>query len=410
MKKICLTVIGLYILLLNAYSQNQKDSLKLSVKDSAVYISKPLQLEEINLVSSYYNQNGHHSAITGGIGTELVTDISNGIDLNFKGADEEGYKYGLTAGLGIDYHTAASSAYVSKTGASSTGGTRIYPSISYSEEDKNGTVKEIGLYYSAEFNYHSFGIDGSYLKKLSNGGELTTKFSTYFDKVKLIYPSELRPQTAIVVSSASSGGGGSSIPSSPRYTYTGTLSYAQTINQKMQASITLDAVGQNGLLSLPFHRVYFTDGTDNVETLPSFRFKLPVGLRFNFFVTDNVILRTYYRFYTDTWGITAHTASLEIPVKITPFLSVSPFYRYYIQTASTYFAPYEVHSKQDSYYTSNYAYSAFNSSYFGAGIHSAPPGGVWKTAITTMDIRYGHYTQTTGLNSNTISVSLQFKQ
>ncbi len=121
-------------------------------------------------------------------------------------------------------------------------------------------------------------------------------------------------------------------------------------------------------------------------------------------------MRSYYRYYTDDWGITAHTASLEIPIKITPFFSVSPFYRYYTQTAAKYFAPYEVHTAKDTYYTSNYSYSAFSSNYFGVGIRTAPPGGVWKSAISSLEIRYGHYSQTTDLNSNIISVNFSFKQ
>ncbi len=413
MKRICLTVIGLYLLLLHAFSQSavKKDSTKAVVKDEApTYIEKPLSLDEINLVSSYYHQNGDHSAVTGGIGTEKVTDISNGIDLKFTGSDLDGYKYTLTAGLGIDYHTAASSAYVNKSGASNTGGTRVYPYINYSEENKKGTIKGIGLYYSSEFNYHSFGIDANYSHKIGHGGELSTKITAYFDKVKLIYPSELRPVTAQAVTSASSGGGSSSIPSSPRYTYTGSLAYSQIVNKSIQGSLLLDAVAQNGLLSLPFHRVYFADGTVHVENLPNLRFKLPVGFRLNFFLSENVILRTYYRYYTDDWGITAHTASIEVPIKITPFLSVSPFYRYYTQTAAKYFSPYEGHTAKDTYYTSNYAYSAFSSNYFGVGIRTAPPGGVWKSAISSLEIRYGHYTQTTDLNSNIISFNFSFKR
>ena len=84
MKKVCLTVIGLYLLLLNAFSQSTNpDSVKIAPKVAAeTYIEKPLQLEETNIVSSYYKQDGNHSAVTGGIGTEKVTDLSNGIDLN----------------------------------------------------------------------------------------------------------------------------------------------------------------------------------------------------------------------------------------------------------------------------------------------------------------------------------------
>lgn len=62
MKKISLTLIGLYILLLNAFSQ--------TIKDSSLYKARPLRLDEVNIVSSYYTQDGNHSAVTGGIGTE----------------------------------------------------------------------------------------------------------------------------------------------------------------------------------------------------------------------------------------------------------------------------------------------------------------------------------------------------
>jgi hypothetical protein len=36
-------------------------------------------------------------------------------------------------------------------------------------------------------------------------------------------------------------------------------------------------------------------------------------------------------------------------VKISPFVSVSPFYRYYSQTAAKYFAPYQQHTAFDDF-------------------------------------------------------------
>ncbi len=420
MKKVCLTVIGLYLLLLNAFSQAvTKDTASHAAKEETVeYVDKPLHLEETNIVSSYYTQNGNHSAVTGGIGTEKVTDLSNGLELKFTGADVEGHKYTLTTGLGFDHHSSASSAYVNKTGASKTGGSRVYPSIDFLVENKKGSTFGFGAYYSAEYNYHSFALDANYSHKIGKGGELSGKASAYFDRVKLIYPSELIPATTVVttVTSASGGGGESygedgkvAIPSSPRYTYTGSLAYTQVINKNMQAALLMDVVGQNGYLSLPFHRVYLSDGTVHVENLPVQRYKLPIGFRLNYFAGDKIIIRSYYRYFTDDWGIKAHTASLEVPVKISPFFSISPFYRYYTQTASNYFAPYQQHKTTETYYTSNYAYSAFNSAYYGVGLHIAPPGGLWKSALSSLEIRYGHYTQTTDLNSDIISVNFQFK-
>jgi hypothetical protein len=419
MKKICLSVVGLYISFLQLYAQ--------STKDTTVYQPKKLAVEEVNLVSSLYGQNGDHSAVTGGIGTERVTDFGNGLELKLVGQDATVHKHTLSFALGLDHHTSASSAYVNKSGASKIGGSRIYPSVNWLKEDlRRKSAIGFGLYYSYEYNYQSFGLDAEYNKKTNRNGEFDAKATAYFDKVKLIYPSELVPNTSTTTSdngttvyttasgrtvslSGEHGDDGVYIPSSPRNTYALSLSFSQVISQRLQGSITTDLVSQNGYLGLPFHRVYFTDGSEQVEKLPDIRYKLPVGLRLNYFLGDKIIVRTFYRYYIDSWGIQSHTADIEVPFKITPFFSISPFYRYYVQTAAHYFAPYMEHKTTDAYYTTNYALSAFNANFFGVGVRIAPPGGIFKSKLNSMEIRYGHYTQTTDLVSNVISVALKFK-
>ena len=71
------------------------------------------------------------------------------------------------------------------------------------------------------------------------------------------------------------------------------------------------------------------DGSDRVENMLESRYKLSIGLRMNYFLGDRIVIRSFYRYYFDNWGISANTADLEVPVKITPFFSVSPFYRFY---------------------------------------------------------------------------------
>ncbi len=403
MRKICLTVIGLYVGLLHAYSQFYP-------VEKTTYLQRKLKLDEVNLVSSYYWQNGDHSAVTGGIGTEKGTDMANGVEVKWVGYDEDTIKQSLTASLGIDYHTSASQANVSQIGSGKNYGTRVYPELSYSVENPhNGSSYEIGAYYSAEYSYHSFGLNGGFSQKNEHNGEYSFKLSAFYDRVKLIYPTELQPANTVVTSASGSGGGSSAIPSDPRLTLTGSFSFAQIINPRMQASIATDLVFQSGELSLPFHRVYFQDGTDAVELLPSVRVKVPIGFRLNYFAGDNLVLRSFYRIYIDSWGILSHTASLETPVKINPFFSISPFYRYYTQTATKYFAPYKQHTEQNSYYTSNYALSSFNSQFYGMDFRFAFIKSLWGTGINMLELRYGHYSQTTDLVSDVISLNLKFK-
>lgn len=151
MKKIYLTVVGFYLVCgMHTYAQVSKDSTIRTLpqgfslattpdQDTVTYRPRRLRLEEINLVSSYYNQNGNHSAVTGGIGTEKVNDFSNGLDLKLAWLNNSLNKNTLSIGLGIDHHTSASAAYVSTTGASKTGGSRIYPSLDWTiQNDKKG--------------------------------------------------------------------------------------------------------------------------------------------------------------------------------------------------------------------------------------------------------------------------------
>jgi len=171
-----------------------------------------------------------------------------------------------------------------------------------------------------------------------------------------------------------------------------------------------EVVYQQGYLGLPFHRVYFSDNTVHVENLPSTRLKVPLGVRANYFIGDRFILRTWYRNYHDDWGISSNAVQVETVVKITPFFSVTPFYRFYQQSAADYFAPYQSHTAADAFYTSNYDLSKFNSNFFGAGVRIAPPGGIFKIEhLNSLEMRYGHYSKTTGMNSDIISLNLKFR-
>jgi len=426
MRKVYLSMIGFSLLCrLNVSAQTKQDSLPqttgislfkpIGQPEPSEYHPRGLHIDEINLVSSYYWQNGDHSAVTGGIGTEKVTDISNGLDLKMVWGDPKVKQNSLTVGIGFDHHTSASAAYVNLSGASNTGGSRIYPSIDWTTENiKRGSSFGIGAYYSGEYNYQSLGADVHFSQKTADkNGEFTAKVQAYFDQVKMIYPSEFIPQsTSTVVTSASGTGEGhkANIPSSPRNTYSASLGYSQVINSRMQVMFLVDGVAQNGYLGLPFHRVYFNTGKDTIEHLPSSRFKLPVGVRLNYFLGDNIILRSYYRYYRDSWGVKSNTVGLETAIKLTPFFSISPFYRYYDQTAAKYFAPYEAHSPTDEYYTSNYEYAQFHANFYGVGFRVAPPKGVfgWQN-LHDLELRYGHYSQTTDLVSNVVSLSLGFK-
>ncbi|OYQ38061.1 hypothetical protein CHU92_06845 [Flavobacterium cyanobacteriorum] len=396
MKRIFIT--GLALLgLMKAYAQAEKE------QDSTAYKNRKLKIEEIDLVSSYYRQNGNNAVVTGGIGSEKLTDISNIIDLNLVKYGENGIKHNYNIEVGVDHYTSASSDRVDlqANSSASSSDTRFYPSLNYiRENEQKGTTLGVGLSSSTEYDYQSFGGNISYAKKTNDrNGEFTARLNVFLDQVKMVAPIELRndPDTKASGNSA-------------RNTFAGSLSYSQVINADFQLLFQADIVSQQGYLALPFHRVYFTDGSVHQEKLPDSRLKIPLAIRGSYFLGDNIIIRGYYRFYSDDWGITSHTANIEIPIKLSPFFSVSPFYRYYNQTAARYFDAFQSHNALDEFYTSNYDLSKFNSNFIGMGIHITPINGIFGIKeLAMLEIRYGHYIRSTNLDSDIISINLKFK-
>ncbi|TCD01542.1 DUF3570 domain-containing protein [Pedobacter psychroterrae] len=404
MRKIYLHVIMLFLGVLGAQGQIK---IKPEAADSNSYQSRKLKMDEINLVSAYYNQTGNNSAVTGGIGTEKLTDFANTIDVQLSKFNKKGRKNTFLFELGIDHYSSASSDKIDPNtiSSASSADNRIYPSLNWTQSNES-TGNSFGFTgsYSGEYDYQSIGV-GFNLTRLSKNKntQFDFKLQAFLDTWTVILPIELRTVTGNGHESKSEG-------ASPRNSFSSSFSLSQVINQKLQAVIVVEPSFQKGLLATKYQRDYFTDGSLQAETLPDQRFKLPIAARLNYFATDHILVRTFYRYYIDNWGIRAHTAELEVPVKLSSFISISPFYRYNTQEGTRYFASYGQHTPGTTYFTSDYDLSTLNSDFYGAGIRLAPPTGVFgMQRVSLLELRYGHYSRSTGLVSNVISLNLKIR-
>lgn len=405
MKKIVISV----ALLLAGFSQHSFAQTSKDTEESS-YEKRKLKLEEVNFISSYYHQDGNTSAVTGGIGSEALSDIGTSLDLRFTKYDWKNRQHTFNLDLNIDHYTSASSDKIDPLTVSSASksDTHFYPSLSWNVNDsKTGITKGISLSYSTEYDYKSYGINLNFTKlSKDKNREFTVKGGAFFDTWSVILPLENRP------SGYGTGAEGDRDPIAykPRNSYNVAFSLSQVINKRMQVLAIVEPSYQEGLLSTPFHRVYFTDGTENVERLPGKRFKLPIGMRLSYFLGDRTIIRAFYRYYLDNWGMTANTINLEGTIKLNPYLSLSPFYRFNQQTAVKYFNPYGVNKSTSNYYSSDYDISAFNTNFVGTGFRIMPPNGVFGIKeFNSLELRYGHYTRTTGMVANIVTMAMKFK-
>ena len=402
-------------------------------QNATSYKRRVLEASEVDLLFSYYSQDGQNAAVTGGEGTEELTDATSSIVLRMPMNEDDI----LTVDVGLSAYTSASSSNVNPLDGglnvspfdASSGESRkdllayINPSYQHSSDDRN-SIWSANAYFSSEYDYFSIGFGGSYTKLFNEKNtEITLSGNVFLDKWNAIYPIELREG---FFDDRITGNGTyspifSEFDSENRNSYSLSLSFSQILSQKLQGALFMDVVSQNGLLSTPFQRVYFSDFedfyiddfqlADNVEQLPDSRFKIPVGGRLNYYLNDLVVLRSYYRFYWDDWGISSHTASLEAPVKLTNKFTLYPTYRYYTQTAADYFYPKEQALSTYDFYTSDYDLSNYDAHQYGIGVQYKDiftSARVLNFGLKTINLRFSQYDRSDGLNAFIVTLGTTF--
>ncbi len=461
------------------------------------YKKRVLENTEVDLLMSLYKQDGENSAVGGGVGTEELTDITPTILISLPLNDDDVLT--IDAGISA-YTSASSSninPFNGNSGASSqgfnsenefeddddeyedddhrnsssqlgtpwlasTGASRsdqlvtFHVNFSHSSEDRN-FIWASNLSVSNEYDYSSFGFGGD-LTKLFNekNTEFGIKALIYLDKWQPIYPTELHEYSLYGDNFLSQGyfsgvnvinqsGSVTSnylptdfnvIENRSRNSYSLSFFLSQILSKRVQASLFFDLVRQEGLLSTPYHRIYFADKAnyyigdagyipvyttpenlgvfqlaDDIERLPSTRFKVPIGARLNYYLNETFVLRTYYRYYMDDWGLNAHTANIDLPVRFGPKFSVIPSYRFYAQNAVKYYAPYETHLSTEEYYTSDPDLAKFNSNQYSLALNYNDIFNkikISRLGLKNANIKYSHYSRSDGLKADIVSFGLKF--
>lgn len=420
------------------FSQEQNET-------SQSYKKRVLETIEVDILSSYYSQDGGNAAVSGGLGTEELTDATGTIIVSIPLNEDDV----LTIDAGVSAYTSASSSnvgpfdgnsaadpFVASSGASSADTwANFTTSYSHTSDDRNQIWSALAS-VSAEYDYFSIGFGGSFTKLFNERNtELSIKGSVYLDSWTAIYPTELR-------SFAPTGNGlangffldntiTGNVDYSPIFTpfenenrnsYNLGFGFSQILHKNVQSFLSLDLVQQQGLLSTPFQRVYFADVADSfienfqladaVEQLPDSRFKIALGGRLHWYLSDRFVLRTFYRYYSDNWGLNSHTANIELPIKLTDKFTVYPSFRYYQQTAANYFRPYETALSTEEFYTSDFDLSKYVANQFGMGVSYTDiftKARVWKFGLKRIDLKFYKYDRDTAFTSSIITAGFKFE-
>ncbi len=404
-------------------------------QDPDSYQKRVLETAEVDLLFSYYGQEGNNAAVTGGEGSEQLTDVTSTIVVKIPmNANDI-----LTVDAGISAYTSASSSNINPFDGSpeqevspfsaSSGASRqdvlayFNPGYRHSSADRN-TVVNAKAYISSEYDYFSIGLGGGVARLFNEKNtELSFDAQVFFDRWNPQYPIELRSGffDSRITGTGTYDPNFKAFDNLGRNSYSISLAFSQILGKKLQGSVFIDVVSQSGLLGTPHQRVYFQDGpnffidqfqlADAVELLPNTRLKFPLGARLNYFMGDRLVVRSYYRFYTDNWGITSHTANIELPIKLGDAFTLYPTYRFYAQTAADYFYAKETALSTYDFYTSDYDLSKYHAHQYGLGIRYKDiftRAKVFTFGLKSIDLRVNAYDRSDGLNAYIMSLGTTF--
>jgi hypothetical protein len=116
----------------------------------------------------------------------------------------------------------------------------------------------------------------------------------------------------------------------------------QIFTRNLIATLNFETITDEGFLNNPYRSVRYLDPGSargfsfEPELYPETRTSNAVGLRARYFLPYRAALEGEYRFYTDTWEIEGHTASLTYVHPWGPFTFEGKF-RYHDQTGAAFF-------------------------------------------------------------------------
>jgi hypothetical protein len=116
------------------------------------------------------------------------------------------------------------------------------------------------------------------------------------------------------------------------------LGITQVLTPRIVANLTYDFIRLSGYQA-NIYRVVRGGAEPVPERVPDLRLRHAVAGSFRAFLPSRTAAILAYRFYTDDWGIVAHTPEARVVQEIVPGLDVRLRYRFFTQGAAAFYKP-----------------------------------------------------------------------
>ncbi len=166
----------------------------------------------------------------------------------------------------------------------------------------------------------------------------------------------------------------------------------------------------HGLQHDPYRNVYVA-GANVPENAPSERHREAVFVDLNQYIYNRSSVWLDYRYYTDDWGVSSNTVGIKLNQYVTDDLVFRYRYRYYSQGPATFFrTEYTEAGGVDGFQTNDYRLGDFAAHLFGGRVMWRPYGAIGGPHFLSglqVIMSYERYFNTNNFSANIIETGLQ---
>jgi hypothetical protein len=120
------------------------------------------------------------------------------------------------------------------------------------------------------------------------------------------------------------------------------IGLTQILTRNMIAALNFEVITDEGFLNNPYRSVRYLDPNNSVgfsfepELYPGTRTTNAIGIRAKYYLPYRAAIEAQYRFFSDTWDIVSHTASIAYTHPWRDYVFIAK-YRYHDQTGAHFF-------------------------------------------------------------------------
>ncbi len=356
---------------------------------------------DIDFLFNYYDQDGEHSPVTGGVGTEDLQVVAPVFVVRWAVSDD----WTLNFDLGVDSITSASTDNIdTAVSSASRRDSRTYTQVTASRKWRQNQTWRFGASVSNEYDYTSLGANIAWSLDFNQRNTTFTAGLRYFSDTIDLYDID-----------------GVVHGEDDRQTADLSLSLSHVFGPRTVGSVEINYTSQSGYLATPFHEVILAPapgagdqalGEHVTERLPDSRQRLAVGLAVNHTFSKWIVQRLYYRYYDDDWGVAAHTVEAEthfrLPTEIEAW--IYPILRFHSQSGSDYFGLPGTLTGDEAFFTADRDLSEFTSEKFGIGLRLGfrKKSGFFSK-LRSFESRLASYRRDDGLDAVSFSLALGWR-